>query len=147
LLIFPSTIFLLFGGFTTAVRPNEPAFRRAAEVATFEFLAQHATSGEVVLASYATSNALPAWAPLNVLIGHGPESANLRELMPRVERFYQPATADEERRNLLQEFNIRYVFRGPAEFRLGKWDMSQNDRLKLIYEENGYSIYKVDVGE
>ncbi len=36
---------------------------------------------QVVLAAYETGNPMPAWAPVRVLVGHGPESIHLSELI------------------------------------------------------------------
>lgn len=146
LLAFFSTIFLLLGAFMQAARPALPAFRPSAEAVLFERLAQTAQPGEVVLAAYDTGNALPAWAPLRVLIGHGPESANLAEIQPQVEAFYSAAGGDIQRLELLRRWEVRYVFWGPAERRLGGFDPRQATFLRLLLEEGDYAVFEVISG-
>ena len=143
LLIFPSTIILLAIGFLAGSRPSIPLFHSAPETAAYEYLAEIETPGSVVLASYPTSNALPAWAPVRVLIGHGPESANLESLQPRLQRLFQKRTKDEERRAFFGEFGISYLFYGPAEMSLGGWDPASAGYLENIYEQGSYTIYRV----
>jgi hypothetical protein len=138
---FGSTLFLLAGGLLAAKRPSMPVFRPVAEVEAFDFLASTAKPGDVVLGAYESGNVLPSWAPVRVLIGHGPESVGLAELQPQVERFYTSQSTDEERLALLHQYHVRYVFWGPAERSLGAWNPDLATYLRKIYQENEYSVY------
>lgn len=126
-----------------AGQPRQPVFEPQAKVKAFEWLEARAERGAVVLAGYQTGNALPAWAPVRVLIGHGPESAGLETVEPRVEAFFGSAPSNSERLSLLREFNITYVFFGPEERSLGVWDPASLAPLHLVYDEAGYEIYEV----
>ncbi len=142
-LLLPSSLLLWVGGLTSASRPALPLFRPAPETAAFEFIARSAESGSVIMAAYETGNALPAWAPVRVIIGHGPESPSQEELRPRLIHFYNAATSEAERRLILQEFRVNYVFWGPSEKALGDWDPHNAPYLQKIYEERGYSVFLV----
>lgn len=141
--LFPSTILLLTGGILGAANPSFPAFRQKSQAKAFKFMAGQVDPGDVVLTSYATGNALPAWAPVRVIVGHGPESVFLEEFEPKVERFFQSETPDVERQNLLSEFDIQYVFWGDGEKALGDWDPRQGEYLVQIFETEGNAIFKV----
>ena len=91
-LTFPTTLLLLVGGISSSISPHPPIFRPAPEVDAFLFIAGHAQPGELVLTAFETGNALPAWAPVRVVIGHGPESVGLTELQPRVEAMFRAET-------------------------------------------------------
>jgi uncharacterized membrane protein len=97
----------------------------------------------VVLAPYADSNALPAWAPLRVLVGHGPESVGPKQLAAGVFNFYERRISDEQRLQLLSNYDVDYVFWGPNETALGKWDPSSASILHLIVKIGDYEIYAV----
>jgi len=142
-LAFPSTLILLLGGWGAAARPTPPIFRPQAEIAAFEELRQRAQPGEVVLASYSTSNGLPAWAPLRVLIGHGPESVGLATLLPQVNAFYGEFMTQVEREQFLNANGIDYVFWGLAERSLGVWTPGGSSNFDLLFEMNGYAVYRV----
>ena len=142
-LSFISTFILLVGGSLAVLKPSEPIFRTAAEIKAFDFLSEKVTPGQVVLAAYDTSNALPAWVPGRTLIGHGPESIHLAEIRPEVESFYQSSTSDQERLNLIQQYHINYIFDGPAEQAIGSWSPDTFASLALIYQEGNWKIYKV----
>ena len=119
-----------------------PVFRPVDEVTVFEQLGANAHPGDIVLSSYDTGNALPAWAPVRVVIGHGPESVGLADLLPKVQHFYS-VEEDDERQRLIQELDVRYVFYGPSEARLGGWQPGNAPYLQLIHQSGEYQVYQV----
>jgi hypothetical protein len=139
----PSTFFIFSGGFSAAFSTSAPLFRSFDEVTAFEYLDKNAGEGNVVLSAYETGNAIPAWAPVFVVIGHRPESAGITELTPRVEAFYQLNTSDDDRLSLLNQFDVGYVFWGPAERDYGGWHPSSATYLELVFRQGVYEIYKV----
>jgi hypothetical protein len=139
-----TSMLLLGGGVLQAVRPTQPVFRPAAEVAAFEWIAEHASPNSVVLSAFDTGNALPAWAPVRSVIGHGPETANLAELQPEVERFFAGALTGSSAEHFLDEQSVSFVLRGPVEEGLGEWHEPPSDRLKVVYDEAGYAVYLVE---
>jgi hypothetical protein len=139
-----SPIFLLFGAFRSAAAGQIPAFQPANQVAAFEWLAENAESEAVVLTAFQTGNALPAWAPTFVVIGHGPESAGLQALAPRVNSYFAESGAGTQAAELLQEFNVDYVFVGEAERALGFDSPLPPPGLTEAYSEGGIAIYRVD---
>lgn len=143
LLAFPSTLLLLAGGLLAVVRPEQPAFIPVPESAAFLYLSQHATPETSVLTAYESGNSLPAWAPFRVVIGHGPESANLAQLRPQVEAFYAAGTPDTERQRLLDAWRVQYVFWGPDEQRLGGFDPHMAAYLKPVYQAGAYEVFEV----
>ena len=142
LLAFPSTLVLISGALLASWRPSIPLFRQKSEIQAFEYLKQSASPGDVVLASFDVSNALPAWAPLRVVVGHGPESVGLAELRPIVGAFYSSTTSDAERIQFLKEQQVRFVYCGPLERKLGDWDPGKAPYLEKVYEAGGIQIYQ-----
>lgn len=147
LLCLPTTLLLLAGGTQAAGNPRPPIFRPRAEVQAFEWLSAETELDQVVLASYETGNALPAWAAVHVLIGHGPESIDLAELRPRIARFYLSETPDTERIELLDEFRVDYVFWGPTERALGDWDPDAAEYLNILFDHDGYRIFSATLSQ
>jgi hypothetical protein len=140
----PTTLILLIGGTTAVSNPKEPIFRAEDEVATFEFLAKEVKGEDVVvLCAYDTGNALPAWAPVFVIIGHGSESVGIANITPRLIGFYQDVTQDNDRLALLDEFGVDFVFWGPAEREYGSWNPSTAGFLTLVFNRGAYEIYQV----
>ncbi len=140
---FLPALMLLLGGMQSVWNPAPPQFRQAQEVQAFDALAEIVMPGEVVLADYPTSNALPAWMPVHTLIGHGPESIHLKQVQPRVDTFFSAEGMDAERRALIDEFHVRYVIQTPREDLPNHIDLAQLPYLRSIYTANGYRIYQV----
>ena len=138
-----STAFLLFGAFRVAAAGISPAFRPAAQVAAFGWLAENAEPASVVLAAFATGNALPAWAPEFVVIGHGPESSNLHALAPRVNAYFSNSGDGQQAAALLREFNVGYVMVSQAERELGFDSALRPRSLTEVYTQGEVAIYRV----
>lgn len=109
LLSLPSTLILLIGGMTVAASPGQPVYIPAEKIAVFRWLGQRIEPDTPVLASFDIGNALPAYAPLVVYLGHGPETAYSERKQAEVEAFYRPETDDATRQALLAAGRIRYV--------------------------------------
>ena len=118
-------------------------FRPDGEVRAFQELARISAQNSIVLASYNTGNALPAWIPARILVGHGPESANLEELLPVVSAFFNEGWGALQRERFLEEQQVDFVFYGPFERELGEWNPDSSSVLIRLYNENGYRIYEV----
>ena len=140
-LLLPSTLVILIAGVQTASRPGPPAFRPAAEVAAFTWLREEVVAGEVLLAAYPTSNALPAWAPVRVVAGHGPETPGLAQLLPQVEGFFKVESSEQDRQDLVLAQQVDLLFYGPAERALGGWEPASWDCLRPIYDAAGYEVF------
>lgn len=143
LLAFPSTIMLFLGGLLAAWNPSMPVFRLKDEILVFNYLQQSASPGEIVLASFNTSNAVPAWAPLRLVIGHGPESVGLADLRPQVEDFYRSDWSAAEREQFIDDHNVHYIIRGPLERQLGEWDPTVVPYLDPVFELGEFKLFKV----
>jgi hypothetical protein len=142
---FPSTLLLLWAGFIAAGNPAAPLFLPVSQVQAFEQFNQLAQPGELVLCAYPTGNALPAYAPLRVMIGHGPESSKLSDLLPQVSAFYQSTTSLTEKHSLLCSQQVDYVFWGSEERSLGDWYPQEMSNLRKIFENPDIQIFKVEI--
>jgi len=139
--VFMSSVLLITGGIKGVLSPQEPLFRPNVEISAFKYLSGVVDDKPVVLADYGTGNSLPAWAPVRVVIGHGPESVGLKELSPQITKFFNQHTSDTFRQEFIAEHGVDYVFWGPNERQLGGWEPSMTDYLERIYSANGYEIF------
>lgn len=143
LLAIPSTLVLFVGGLNASLSPTTPLFRPVDEVAAFEFLAANAQTGDIVLSAFETGNSLPAWAPVRVVIGHGPESVNFEEIKDQVADFYSVGMDDNNRRVFLRQNNISYILWGPLERELGMWDLESAEYLEPVFWQEDYRVFQV----
>ncbi len=143
ILALPSTFVIISGSLLAVFENRSPVFVPVEEVKTFEFIRDHTPVKSVFLCSFDTGNQLPAWAPVRVVIGHGPESANLNIIQPQVENFYKQQESDQARMDFIQRNGVGYVYWGPSERALGGWDPGQASFLRRIDTEGLYSVYEV----
>jgi hypothetical protein len=139
----PTSAILLAGGAGVALRRAEPVFHPADQLAAFDWLARNGKPRQVVLSSFETGNAVPAYTPLVAYIGHGPESVFLAQKQPRVAAFYRRSTSDTDRRALLADGRIAFVVFGPRERALGDFNPDAADYLRWRLSSGEYAIYEV----
>jgi len=144
MLLFPSLIFLLAGGVKSATQPALPLFRTSGEVQTFEYIASHVPENSIVLSSHRTGNALPAWAPVHVVLGHSPETPDFEVIKTRVRDFYSQEMPDHARRTFLSRHEVDYVYWGPYEQQLGNWEPMEADFLSLYYRDKDFVIFQTE---
>jgi len=126
------------------IKPAEPVFRPAEEVRMYNALVDKVKPGDIVLAGYKTGNVLPAWLPAHVLAGHGPESVNLKTILPEVEAFYSGRKDLNWQREFLQQNNVDFVISGPDEKKAGTWQPVPALNLRKIYDKGNYQVYCVE---
>ncbi len=143
LLTFPSTVMLFAGGVLVATNPAYPLFRPRQEVEAFRYFQTASAVNKHVLSSYQTGNNLPAWAPVQVVTGHGPETPKRTQADRDVKRFFSEEIPDPDRRQILQYYRVEYVFWGPLERELGNWQPGSWGALTAEYDSGEYQIFKV----
>jgi hypothetical protein len=140
-----SNVLLVAGSLSEIGHRAIPVFRPAAEIAAIDELARQAENEEVVLVAYHSGNLIPTRVHLRVFMGHGPETLHYEERQQDLERFFDPATDDAWRRQLLARHRVAWLFYGPAERALGAWDPATAGYLVPVYDTQGYRLYRVDL--
>jgi hypothetical protein len=138
-----STLILWSGSVQAVLEPGNPLFIDADQAKVFEYLEVNAGEDEVVLAAYETGNALPAWTPQFVVIGHGSETAQIDNYRKRVADFFDEHSNENNRLGLLLNLGVDYVVWGPGERRLGDWNPVRASYLDTIYQQGEYTLFKV----
>lgn len=134
---------LVYGGMLVARLGRYPAFRTGAEIDAFNWLSIHAQPGSVVLAAFETGNAIPAWAPMRVVLGHGPETANVDALRSSVRSYFSGEMSASAQLTFMEEQRVDFVYYGPFERLSGGWDPTAGVDMHLVYSDGEYSIYRL----
>ncbi|MEI8130837.1 MAG: hypothetical protein WCG34_00285 [Leptolinea sp.] len=142
--LFVTTLISLIIVFQGTWRVSAPVYRPVAEVAMFEVVNKAARPDDVVLATYETGNVIPAWAPVYVLAGHGPESANLKDIRPEISAFFSGAKDMEWQKEMLSRFGVQFIISGPSEKAQGNWEAVFGSNYILIYQQHEYKIFKAE---
>jgi len=143
----PTSLLILAGGIGVTGQPAQPVYRPLEEVRAFEQIVAIDSTIPSVISSFDTGNALPAWTDAKVVIGHGPESINLRVNAAKVEAFYANRMEPEDAIAFLRSNNINTIFFGPSERKLGEFEPGNRPDYVLLYQSGDYMIYKVDLDD
>lgn len=138
-----SSLLFLIGCIFTTMQLSTPIFRPIEEVKVFDFISDNYPRDTVVLAAHDTSNALPAWAPVKTIIGHGPESMKLAELKPSVDRFFENRMKIDDVRNFIRVFNIRLVLLTPKEATFNPIEGEKGEIFKEVFTIGAYKLLEV----
>lgn len=136
-----TSLFLLLGGTLSSLNLSEPVYVEGGKIRAFEALAedwQDTTRKPVLLANFVTSNEAPAWVYLNVLIGHGPESVGIKDLLGPVDDLLGATILNEEQLRFIQEKRVDYILLEKANL-----PVSWSKVGELIYHEAGIWLIRV----
>jgi hypothetical protein len=128
---------------TTTMRQPYPFFRQEAEIEAVKWLRENTEESSIVLAAYETGNYVAARAGNRVFIGHWAETVDWDNKNDQVTRFYDGSTNDDWRRELLENFDINYLWHGPAERGLGAFDPSEVPYMVPVFENEDTIIYAI----
>ncbi len=100
------------------------------------WLSNHTTTTDVVLASPLASIWIPGWAGARVVYGHPFETLDAEAKQQAVSAWY---ASTDNCSALLDQFNVRYVIYGPEEAKLGAGDCVNT--LQLVQQVGSVRIY------
>jgi hypothetical protein len=141
-LTLPSTLFLILSASLAAAAGAPDMVHSAGEIAAVDWLDTNSSPADTVLASYEIGGFIPARIGHRVFMGHWTETVDLASKRAAAKRFYGAAT-DDERRAMLRQYGIVYVFHGPRERALGDFDPTEAGYLTLVFTSHDVNIYQV----
>ncbi|MCJ7512834.1 MAG: hypothetical protein MUO23_07680, partial [Anaerolineales bacterium] len=95
-------------------------------------------------AGFEASNALPAWANVFVVAGHGPESTNLHVTLPRLNAFLGGQLTSGERAAFVSEYGVDGVLLESGQAAMPGWSSIGSLGAFELYNERGYVVLAVD---
>lgn len=120
-----------------------PYYLTTGEVEAMYWLKDKAAEDEVIFSSVYSGNFIPAYAGRIVYNGHGPQTINLTEKKELTYWFFKDNSEDEEKHSFLKENGLDYLFYGPFEKEMGKYDPTLKAYLRKVYSNQQVQIYKV----
>jgi hypothetical protein len=141
----PSNLVLAVGTSVASLTRSPSVFYSGDVVRAVDWLSVSAGPDDVVLASFAVGNLIPARTGRRALLYHWMETPDYDRKADQVRRFFDSATSDETRRELLRDGHIRFVFVGPDERALGSFDPSRAPYLLETFRTGDVTIYRVEL--
>jgi hypothetical protein len=142
---FPSSLCVLVGSSASALHHDPDLFHEREEIEALEWLGRNTAVEDTVLTSYRVGRYIPARIGHRVFMGHFHETVERDNKILLAQSFFSEGTSDRDRRRVLSEYGIRYVFYGPSEKEMGASDLSQQPYLTPVYRNDLVTIYGVQL--
>ncbi len=123
--------------------PTEVYMWSRAEAAAAEWIGEHSTRDDVVLASTEYANPLVGVIDGRVVHGHIVATFDSPTKQALVRRFFAAETPSHERSAILHQSLTTLVAFGPHERALGASDLRGQPDLQLVYDQDGVEVFRV----
>jgi hypothetical protein len=158
LLVVPTNLYLFGQRFIDLRRANNetsaPAntvggeagtyFLTNGQVSAMQYLESQVTSEDVVLASIDMGQFVPALTGARSFLGHWAQTLDFFGKQKMVNDFFQSATTDAERQQILEQYNVDYVIHGAQEKKLGDYDPASAAYLTEVFNQDDVIVFKVN---
>jgi hypothetical protein len=114
------------------------------EVAAMQYLESQVASSDVVLSSLDIGQFVPALTGARSFLGHWAQTLDFYGKQKMVNDFFQSATSDAERQQILQQYGVDYVVYSPQEKKLGDYDPSSASYLTEAFKQDGVTVFKIN---
>ncbi|MCB9449928.1 MAG: hypothetical protein H6672_00725 [Anaerolineaceae bacterium] len=122
-------------------------FIRDTEYDAYQFLETQVKGTDVVFSSLNTGEFVPALTGGRSFLGHWAQTLDFQNKRVLVAAFFNPATTDAQRQEMLDQYSVDYVYYGPEEAALGAYDPAEAPFLTEIYANDDVTIYAVEPGQ
>jgi hypothetical protein len=144
LAIIPTNLYLLGWRFVELSKHDYPYFLYNDEVQALQWLSNHGKPDEVVLSSLTIGQYIPAYTGMHAFLAHWAQTVDFYGKSKMVDEFYSTTITDLQRQSILKEFNVHYVFFGPAERQIGNFNPAQSSYLKIAYSSKLVEVFQVE---
>ncbi len=139
-----STLIFSVGSYSAIQSLNSPIYVSKSIIDVGNYLYKDVNIGDVILAPFDESNVLPAYVPIKVITGHGPESKNLSEITVILDRFYKGDLSQVETQDFIQSFDIKFIV-VPGDIEPTKvMKQFEPPQIKAVYENIDYLVLKIN---
>lgn len=141
LAVIPTNLYLFAWRFVDLARYAKPYYLHNDEVAALEWLEANASPDDRVLSALDFGQFIPAETGTFAFLAHWAQTVDYYAKEESVRAFFNPATANNARTELLDSFSVDYVVRGPSEEALGAWSPAELPQLTPEFTTPTVTIY------
>jgi uncharacterized membrane protein len=143
MIVLPTNIYLFTWRYTDLAKHDYPYYLYKDELSAMKWLETNAKPDEVVLSSLTTGQYIPALTGTNAFLAHWAQTLDFYGKSEMVQEFFNAATSDARRQQILQNYHVRYVFYGPAEKELGAYNLDRSSLVKSVFTTPTVKVYAV----
>ncbi len=145
LLVIPTNVYLYAWRFVDLGRRNLPYYLHQDEAAALDWLAHNATPDDVVLAPEVIGQFVPNYGESRAYLAHWAMTNRYFERRDNVSAFFDPATSDGWRANLIRQESVTIVLRAGSVPGLPELFHPDSSALfKAVFSRSGAAVYRVE---
>ncbi|MEK7786113.1 MAG: hypothetical protein AAB658_11940 [Chloroflexota bacterium] len=114
------------------------------EVAAMAWLEANADSDDVVLSSLEVGQYIPAYTGTHAFLAHWAQTLDFYGKTDMVNQFFAGDSEDMRRQQILDLYDVSYVFHGPAEQALGNFSPDDVGYLSPVFSTSTVTVYAVN---
>jgi hypothetical protein len=143
LAVLPTNLYLLGWRMIDLSRHNYPFYIHQSDYRAFQWLEVNTDPDEVVLSSFYIGHYLPGFAGNKAFLSNAVMTMDFNDKYDMVEKFYAGDMTEEERIDFLIKYDIKYIFVGPSEARVGPYNPEGSHLYQLVFQNGETRIYEV----
>lgn len=136
-----TNIYLFGWRFFDLSRYDYPYYLHHDEIAALRWLEANADGDAVVLSSLAVGQYVPAETGAHAFLAHWAQTVDYYGKEAAVARFFDAATPERERMQLVTDFDVDYIIQGPAEQALGAFRLEDNPHFRQLFVNGEVGVY------
>lgn len=144
MLIIPTNLYLWAWRFYDLARYDYPYYLYRDETAALQWLDEHTPPEAIILSAYDVGRYIPSIAGRRAFLGHWAQTVDFFGKREMVEEFFSEDTDDAHRQQILRQYDVDYVFYGPAEQNLGRYDPESCGFLHRVFSTPRVRVYAVE---
>ncbi|NJM41500.1 MAG: hypothetical protein HC853_12410 [Anaerolineae bacterium] len=145
--LLPTNLYLWAWRFIDLRRHDTPFYLHKTELAAMRWIEQQPNSNAVVLSSLDTGQFLPMFTGKPAYLAHWAQTLDFFSKRENVQTFFAQETTDAKRQDMLRAHNVRYIFFGPAERKLGDYNPATSPFLKLAFETPDVQVFELKTAD
>lgn len=139
----PTNIYLFTWRFVDLGRHSHPYYLYRDEVRGLEWLRANSSPDEVVLSGLVVGRYIPNVAGKRAFLAHWAMTADVYRKQELIQEFFDPATSNDQRRRLVEEYGIGYIFYGSEERALGQFVPDRLPFVERAFVSPHATVYRV----
>jgi hypothetical protein len=143
--VLPTNLYLIAWRVNELARHDYPYYLYRDDLRAMHWLEEHTHPEDVVLSSFEIGHYIPGLAGNRTFLANAVMTVNSHRKQELVDAFFASMMSEAEQEAFLQKYVIRYVFYGPAEQALGKFDPRESLLLREVFLTSNTQIYEVQL--
>jgi len=143
LVILPTNLYLWGWRFTDLARHDYPYYLHKDEVTALAWLDAQAKPDDIVFSSLTVGQYVPALTGTHAFLAHWAQTLDFYSKSKMVKEFFAEDTSEARRQQILQQYNVSYIFYGPAEQALGGYAIGDSTLVRQVFSTPLAKVYKV----